>query len=611
MYLETLNLWNFRKFGSLENSTSLDLDKPHFSIKLKPGLNIFVGENDSGKSSAIDAIKLLLKTHSGEWISLKEEDFFQGAKTLRIECIFKDLRDEEASCFLEWLSWDEQTKTPFLKIFLQASLKERIISPDIRAGNDKEGTILPAEVRELLRTTYLKPLRDATNELVPRRNSRLSQILKGRKEFIEISEDRHPLIKSSICLNCLIKQYFDSSYQEEKCPVDNGDACLCKGLRNSDGYEIFKTLNTFLNDFFGTPRQATFEVNTPSIKSILETLRLAFEDEKAGLGTHNILFIATELLNLIRKDFVGLKIGLIEEIEAHIHPQAQMRIISHLQNLCSKETDLQLIISTHSPNIASKVLLENIFLFDGERAFSLAPEFTNLQQEDYRFLECFLDVTKANLFFAHGLILVEGWAEQILLPVLAKKIDIDLTQKGISIINVGGVAFLRYVKIFQRKDNEQPSINIPISVVTDLDVKPDEYEFKTDAKDKKTSKDCDITQKIKEKEDAFNAKRIKTFVSPAWTLEYCLAKNESIFPFILELSQNFLSNQAYKELTEKIKQNPNDKACILIQTLFKNKVSKTQLAYDLANRIESADTIDTGNQYTQYLFKAIRYAADF
>ena len=95
-----------------------------------------------------------------------------------------------------------------------------------------------------------------------------------------------------------------------------------------------------------------------------------------------------------------------------------------------------------------------------------------------------------------------------------------------------------------------------------------------------------------------------------WTLEYCLAKNESIFPFILELSQNFLSNQAYKELTEKIKQNPNDKACILIQTLFKNKVSKTQLAYDLANRIESADTIDTGNQYTQYLFKAIRYAAD-
>ena len=141
-------------------------------------------------------------------------------------------------------------------------------------------------------------------------------------------------------------------------------------------------------------------------------------------------------------------------------------------------------------------------------------------------------------------------------------------------------------------------------------MKPDEYAFKKDAKNQETIKDYDISQKIKEKGCAFNAERIQTFVSPVWTLEYCLAKNESIFPFILELSQNFLSNQAYKELTEKIKQNPNDKACILIQTLFKNKVSKTQLAYDLANRIESADTIDTGNQYTQYLFKAIRYAAD-
>lgn len=610
MYLETLNLWNFRKFGRLEDSTLLDLTKPHFSIKLKPGLNIFVGENDSGKSSTIDAIKLLLKTHSGEWISLKEEDFFHGAKILRIECIFKHLNDEEARYFLEWLSWDEQVKKPFLKIFFQAHLKEKITPSDIRAGNDTEGSILSTEAREFLKTTYLKPLRDATNELIARKNSRLSQILKGRKEFAKNQEYLHPLIKSTICLNCLIKQYFDSSYQEPKCPTEDKSNCFCKPLQNSDGQEIFATLNSLLNQFFDSPRKAFFEINAPSIKSILETLRLTLDDETAGLGTHNILFIATELLNLMRRDFSGLKMGLIEEIEAHIHPQAQMRIISCLQLLCSQESDLQLIISTHSPNIASKVLLENIFLFDGQRAYSLAPEFTNLEREDYRFLECFLDVTKANLFFAHGVILVEGWAEQILLPILAKKININLTQKGISTINVGGVTFLRYAKIFQRKNNKQPPINIPVSIITDLDIKPDEYMFGKDAKNTKTLQNFNITQKMQEKENLYTSDLIKTFVSPAWTLEYCLAKNETLFPLILKLSSKLLAPETYNELKKEIEQNPDNKACILIQTLFKKKISKTQLAYDLANQLEFA-TIDTEDKYTKYLFDAIRYASNF
>lgn len=79
MYLSNLKLWNFRKYGSLED---VDLQKPNLDLNFTPGLNVLIGENDSGKSAIIDAIKLVLKTHSYEWIRIVEEDFHQEVDRL-------------------------------------------------------------------------------------------------------------------------------------------------------------------------------------------------------------------------------------------------------------------------------------------------------------------------------------------------------------------------------------------------------------------------------------------------------------------------------------------------------------------------------------------------
>ena len=73
------------------------------------------------------------------------------------------------------------------------------------------------------------------------------------------------------------------------------------------------------------------------------------------------------------------------------------------------------------------------------------------------------------MFFAKGVILVEGWAEEILIPSLAKAIGIDLTAKGVSVVNIGNVGFDHYSKIFLRKN--APFMDIPVAVVTDCDVK--------------------------------------------------------------------------------------------------------------------------------------------
>jgi putative ATP-dependent endonuclease of OLD family len=98
---------------------------------------------------------------------------------------------------------------------------------------------------------------------------------------------------------------------------------------------------------------------------------------------------------------------------------------------------------------------------------------TLLEDGDYSFLERFLDATKANMFFAQGVIFVEGDAENLLLPIIAELIGRPLHKHGVSIINVGSLAFKRYSSIFLR--NDQKNLNFPVSIITDLDLKPKAY----------------------------------------------------------------------------------------------------------------------------------------
>lgn len=80
---------------------------------------------------------------------------------------------------------------------------------------------------------------------------------------------------------------------------------------------------------------------------------------------------------------------------------------------------MQFILSTHSITLASKIKLANLIVLKGKEAFPMSSEYTKMTPDDYNFLERFLDATKANLFFARGLILVEGDAENLLVPAIA------------------------------------------------------------------------------------------------------------------------------------------------------------------------------------------------
>lgn len=627
MYISQLKLWNFRKYGS----ETFNINTPNLDVLFNEGLNLLIGENDSGKSAIIDAIKLVLKAHAYEWIRAEDKDFYTNSENkiserLRIEIHFKGIKDDEAKNFIEWLGWeDEKIKTvdengatseetakrPKLVLIYDVERKNgNIIPSDIRAGMDGTGHILNAEAREYLKCTYLKPLRDAENELLAKKNSRLAKILSDHKLFKNANSD-HPLIETFTRANSDVEQFFNNNESEEG--------------EESNKRQIKDVIDEFLKEFIEEDYSSKFDVSPTDIKNILEKISLGIEAKKnLGLGTLNRIFMATELLHL-RRNWNGLKLCVIEELEAHLHPQAQMKIIEKLKKE-SEQNNIQFILTTHSPNIASKVDLKSLIICNENDVFPMGEDFTVLGDEiktgkyknSYEYLERFLDVTKSNLFFAKGIILVEGWSEEILIPKIAEKIVCDLTKQEISIINVGSTAFLHFAKIFLRNDGKK--MKIPISIVTDLDQQEYIRERKKDENglDIKIGKNYEYDyqkQSITEYEQKRNTKsseiidnndEIKVFVSNQWTLEWCLLKSNAL-------------NIKFKEVIKKIHSDTfsicsseEEYEIALSKLLLSKSFHKTEIAYQLSDELKKIESLEIENEDTlSYLKDAIKHVCNY
>ena len=310
--------------------------------------------------------------------------------------------------------------------------------------------------------------------------------------------------------------------------------------------------------------------------------------------------MAAELLHLNKNNWDGIRLGLIEELEAHLHPQSQMQVIETLQ----KEKNIQLILTTHSPNLASKVKLENLIICNESMAFPLGEKYTKLESGDYIFLERFLDVTKANLFFAKGIIMVEGWSEEILIPALARKmkkdgiLTKDLTDAGVSVVNVGNLAFLRYSRIFLRKN--EPEINVPVAIITDIDIP--EYEYDTQNKEYKHRNPEEIQSEVEIKANKlqgdFTDQKVKAFLAPHWTFEYSIFKSNSLSVKFQEITKRIHSRSDFEDFEQG-----------LAIKLLNKGLKKTDIAYALAQSIEDdpAIIIDENDESIKYLIEAIKY----
>ncbi|MER1987513.1 MAG: AAA family ATPase [Solibacillus sp.] len=610
MYLKKVSLSNWRKYKADENNL------PGLVVHFKKGLNILIGENDSGKTAIIDAIKTTLGTNNNTPIWISDEDFSKDTSEIFIECIFDGLTPKEQAYFLEWLTVEgnEFEKTE-LRITLKATKYQDInnrskINKELLAGPDGYESSLPGIAQEYLRTTYLKPLRDAESELKPGYRSRVSKIIEGLDAF-KSEENKEEITKS-------FKEAFQNLESKLKSPVTD----------KIDGH-----LKTFLSKT--DARSANITEKEIGFIEVLRRLELKYDDIKSGLGSMNLLFMALELIALKNLE-IGSQITLIEEIEAHLHPQAQLRVIKAFEKYLNEhpELDAQYILSTHSTTLASSVNLKNLIVLYKDNAYPMDSEYTELVDEDYLFLNRFLDATKSNLFFAKGVILVEGYAENILIPAIAEAIGRPLHQYGISIINVQGTVFERYLPIFLRKQDE---MNFPVSVITDLDIGPTNYYIKKDddfsgslgveqysvfnsintpltMREIKNKIDENWTNKIAEqyfeywkytaeeielvKNNVVTQKKakykdgeenIKVFFSKPWTLEHSIGKSflkDILEKIILDLREYQKENTRTAKLLEWTNTgDSHQRATLTYQFILNNSLSKSIIAQRLAEEI--------------------------
>ncbi|PYI39562.1 ATP-dependent endonuclease [Arthrobacter psychrolactophilus] len=562
MYLSQIQIQNFRQFGA-----------SGLLVEFQPGVVALAGPNDSGKTAIVDAIRYVLTTKDQEYISIQPEDFHVSrgggvSKDITLTCRFSGLSTVDRSTFLEYLTPAEDGELVF---YLQwkcvkktSSSSRRWNEITLKSGREGQGPAIDSATKQLLACAYLRPLRDAEREMSSGRNSRLSQVL-----------NKFPDISSGATLNA------DNLPGDIEAVESLSLAGLSGYIRHlvnrHDGVKAATTSinNDYLSKLSLVGDGLTAEINFVSgpdditrLKQILERLELNLLDGASqssygryGLGSNNLLYMACELL-LIAKEREGLPLLLIEEPEAHLHPQRQLQLMSFLESRVTGQDEqppVQVIISTHSPVLASKVKVENVVLVNDGQAFSLAQDRTMLSKSDYGFLARFLDATKSNLFFAQGVLVVEGDAEKLLLPTIARLIGRDLTEFGVSIVNVGSTGLRRYTRIFQRKLNvvpegapEQTAIRIPIASIGDRDIMPNRapeiLNYVKDLNDEKWSSSrrkwrieddqnflSDPSRPNKgeyemgrisiiEKLTADDGQHVRTFYADHWTFEYDLAR---------------------------------------------------------------------------------------
>lgn len=471
MYLKRLKIKNYRCIKSIE-------------LFFNQGVNILIGENNSGKTAIIDALRISL-SYGSQWrdIGVYTSDFYIDKSNpdfehedVEFHLFFKITNPVEAGWFFELLSINPDTGEQELQLHLRYYIDVKNADEKVRWkiwGGDNEGQTIPSDALDRLYYVYLEPLRDAVQYLKPIRGNKLGQLYDS---IVTNENDRQSLADK-------IKDLLhgDSEWRET---IDEGKV----------------KINEHLNETSIKGKEQDVEVDfLPfEFKRLVENLRIQlpifkdgvieqnpekqkyFELYQNGLGTNNLIYIAAILGNLKRKREIEVETYialLIEEPEAHLHPQLQNILFKYLSSL--NNIGFQIFISSHSPTITAKANLDSIIVLQDQNNGIKSLSITNsaLNADNKKYLRKFLDVTKSQLFFSNGVLLVEGISEALLLPIFSKIIgeEYNIEKKGIEIVNINGVAFSHFAKLFNH-DDENKRLNIRCCVITDDDRNHEEQE---------------------------------------------------------------------------------------------------------------------------------------
>ncbi|WP_160050604.1 MULTISPECIES: AAA family ATPase [unclassified Nocardiopsis] len=223
---------------------------------------------------------------------------------------------------------------------------------------------------------------------------------------------------------------------------------------------------------------ASIHVSSTSI----DGRQLELPERYNGLGYKNYLYMILEIIGMHRawtraeEDRSLIHLVVIEEPEAHMHPQLQQAFLNVVKACVQKNATTgfhtQIIVTTHSPNIIYDTSFDPIRYFRRITETAGAPATQvrdlsrlNVENDETNFLRRFLKLTNCHLFFADAVVLVEGDAERILLPLMIENHAPNLsrlTRAHISYLEVGGSHAFRFKNLVE-------FLGLPALIITDLD----------------------------------------------------------------------------------------------------------------------------------------------
>lgn len=436
MYLAELTIKNFRKLRDAK-------------LKFQPGLNVLVGPNNVGKSAVVDALRTLLAGHDEPYPRLDTSDRHrpnegEPAGDITFHFVFKGLSHEDEADFIAALK-------PCKDNTMEAHIHVRYTDADQtgrfkvkRWCGDHQEVALTSDMMENLRGVYLQPLRDAAQGLRPSRNSQLARLL-----HLLTDDDGRKTI------NDALKRLDDELQLNESIKSTHAAISSRHGLMMGEQLAQSLAIGLTATDF-------------QRLSARLSITAEALEIEQNGLGFNNLIFMAVVLSELVKNPDAAYRSLIVEEPEAHLHPQLQRVLLRYLASVPKSEGEksVQLFVTSHSPNFASNSQLEALVcLVENEAGVqTFFPRDITFEKGKREKLERYLDVTRAELFFARRVIFVEGAAELMLVDALAKLINLDLREYGVSLISVEGLNFDSFLPLFGEK-----GLRIPVSVITDAD----------------------------------------------------------------------------------------------------------------------------------------------